>query len=161
MLECSMKINLREEYNMPAPMQISLEEIISMLLQRVDALSASDENSKTKQNIINRVLYNKGILTDEDITASVKEEYRMLKELKVIQAEPDEAMYKTITDGILQWIKGDVEGIKKSMDDYEKQLQDYAKAEAAKKPKIEVAGANVLNQLDAAAAAQKGGKLII
>ena len=146
---------------MPAPMQISLEEIISMLLQRVDALSASDENSKTKQNIINRVLYNKGILTDEDITASVKEEYRMLKELKVIQAEPDEAMYKTITDGILQWIKGDVEGIKKSMDDYEKQLQEYAKAEAAKKPKIEVAGANVLNQLDAAAAAQKGGKLII
>ena len=37
---------------MPAPMQISLEEIISMLLQRVEALSASDENSKTKQNII-------------------------------------------------------------------------------------------------------------
>ena len=100
---------------MPGPMQISLEEIISMLLQRVDALSASDENSKTKQNIINRVLYKKGILTEEDITASVKEEYAMLTELKVIQAEPDEAMYKTITDGILQWIKGDVEGIKKSM----------------------------------------------
>ena len=146
---------------MPGPMQISLEEIISMLLQRVDALSASDENSKTKQNIINRVLYKKGILTEEDITASVKEEYAMLTELKVIQTEPDEAMYKTITDGILQWIKGDVEGIKKSMEDYEKQLQDFAKAEAAKKPKIEVAGANVLNQLDAAAAAQKGGKLII
>ena len=145
---------------MPAPMQISLEEIISMLLQRVDALSASDENSKTKQNIINRVLYNKGILTDEDILASVKEEYKMLQELKVIQAEPDEAMYQTITDGILQWIKGDVEGIKKSMEDYEKKLQEYAREEAAKKPKIEVAGANVLNQLDAAAA-KGGSKLII
>ena len=59
---------------MPAPMQISLEEIISMLLQRVDALSASDENNKTKQNIINRVLYNKGILTEEDILASVRKE---------------------------------------------------------------------------------------
>ncbi|MEG1604245.1 MAG: hypothetical protein RR501_08385 [Cloacibacillus sp.] len=145
---------------MPAPMQISLEEIISMLLQRVDALSASDENNKTKQNIINRVLYNKGILTEEDILASVREEYKMLTELKVIQSEPDDAMYQTITDGILQWIRGDVEGIKKSMDDYEKQLQEFAKAEAAKKPKIEVAGANVLNQLDAAAAT-KGGKLII
>ena len=145
---------------MPAPMQISLEEIISMLLQRVDALSASDENNKTKQNIINRVLYNKGILTEEDILASVRKEYKMLTELKVIQSEPDDAMYQTITDGILQWIRGDVEGIKKSMDDYEKQLQEFAKAEAAKKPKIEVAGANVLNQLDAAAAT-KGGKLII
>ena len=68
---------------MAAPMQISLEEIISMLLQRVESLSASDENSKTKQNIINRVLYKKGILTDEDILDSVKEDYRMLKELGV------------------------------------------------------------------------------
>lgn len=143
---------------MAGPMQISLEEIISMLLQRVDSLSASDENNKTKQNIINRVLYNKGIITDSDIMVSVKEEYRMLKELGVIQAEPDESMYQTITDGILQWIKGDVEGIKKSMADYEKKLQELAKAEAAKKPKIEVANANVLNQLDAA---NKGGKLII
>ena len=69
-------------------------------------------------------------------------------------------MYKTITDGILQWIKGDVDGIKQSMADYEKKLQEYAREEAAKKPKIEVAGANVLNQLDAAAG-KKGGKLII
>ena len=60
---------------MPAPMQISLEEIISMLLQRVEALSASDENSKTKQNIIYRVLYKKGLITEEDILGSVKEEY--------------------------------------------------------------------------------------
>ncbi len=41
----------------------------------------------------------------------------------------------------------------------EKKLQQFAREEAAKKPKIEVAGANVLNQLDAAA--NKGGKLII
>ena len=145
---------------MAAPMQISLEEIISMLLQRVEALSASDENSKTKQNIINRVLYKKGILTEADILDSVKEEYRMLKELGAIRDEPDETMYKTIVEGILQWIKGDVEGIKKSMEEYEKKLQGYAREEAAKKPKIEVANANVLNQLDAAAKG-KGGKLII
>ena len=89
----------------------------------------------------------------------MKEEYRMLKELGVIQDEPSDDMYKTITDGILQWIKGDVEGIKKSMAEYEQKLREFARAEAAKKPNIEVAGANVLNQLDAAA--NKGGKLII
>ncbi|MBR4401624.1 MAG: hypothetical protein IKT09_08100 [Synergistes sp.] len=144
---------------MAGPVQFSLEEIISMLLQRVESLAASDENSKTKQNIIYRVLYKKGLLTDEDITASVKEEYRMLKELGVIRDEPAEEVYKSITDGILQWIKGDVDGIKKSMADYEKKLQEYAREEA-KKPKIEVAGANVLSQLDAAAANKKG-KLII
>lgn len=144
---------------MAGPVQFSLEEIISMLLQRVESLAASDENSKTKQNIIYRVLYKKGILTDDDIMASVKEEYRMLKELGVIKEEPAEDAYRTITDGVLQWVKGDVEGIKKSMADYEKKLQEYAREEA-KKPRIEVAGANVLNQLDAAAA-NKRGKLII
>jgi hypothetical protein len=144
---------------MAGPVQFSLEEIISMLLQRVESLAASDENSKTKQHIIYRVLYKKGILTDDDITASVKEEYRMLKELGVIRDEPSDEVYRSITDGILQWIKGDVDGIKRSMADYEKKLQEYAREEA-KKPKIEVAGANVLSQLDAAAANKKG-KLII
>jgi len=144
---------------MVAPMQISLEEIITMLLSRVESLSANDENSKTKSNIIYRVLYKKGIITEADIRDSVKEEYSMLKQLGVIQEEPNEDMYKTITDGILQWIKGDVDGIKQSMAEYEKKLQEYAREEAAKKPKIAVAGANVLNQLDSMSGSK--GKLIV
>ena len=130
-----------------------------MLLQRVESLAANDENSKTKSNIIYRALYKKGLITEEDILASVKEEYHMLKELGVVKEEPKEDMYKTITDGILQWIKCDVAGIKQSMADYEKKLKDYAREEAAKKPKIEVAGANVLNELDNAA--KGSSKLII
>lgn len=145
---------------MVGPMQISLEEIISMLLGRVESLSANEENSKTKSNIIYRVLYKKGILTEQDIMDSVKAEYSMLKELGIIQEEPKEEAYSTITDGILQWIKGDVEGIKKSMADYEKKLQEYAREEAAKKPTIEVAGANVLSRLDRMSGT-KGGKLIV
>lgn len=144
---------------MAGPMQISLEDVISMLLQRVESLSANDENSKTKSNIIYRALYKKGLISEEDILASVKEEYHMLKELGVVKEEPKEDMYQTITDGILQWIKCDVAGIKKSMTDYEQKLKEYAKAEAAKKPKIEVAGANVLNELDNAS--KGSGKLII
>ena len=144
---------------MVAPMQVSLEEIITMLLSRVESLSANDENNKTKSNIIYRALYKKGLITEQDIMDSVKEEYKMLKELGVIQAEPKDEMYQTISDGILQWIKGDVEGIKKSMADYEKKLQEYAREEAAQKPKIQVAGANVLSQLDSMSGGK--GKLIV
>lgn len=141
-------------------MQFSLEDIISMLLQRVEALSASDENNKTKQNIINRVLYKKGLLTKEDILESVKQEYAMLKELGAIKELPSDEIYETTACGIIQWISGDVEGIKKSMDEYQKKLEELARQEAAKKPKIEVANANVLSQLDAATKG-KPGKLII
>ena len=145
---------------MVSPMQIGLEEIISMLLQKVETLSANEENSKTKSNIIYRVLYNKGLLTEEDILESVRTEYHMLKELGAIPEEPKEEMYKAVANGIMQWIKGDIEGIKTSMKEYEEKLKAYAKEEAAKKPKIEVANANVLNQLDAAQK-QNGKKLII
>ncbi len=39
---------------MAMPMQVSLDEILSMLLARVDGLALSDENSKSKFNIITR-----------------------------------------------------------------------------------------------------------
>ncbi len=148
---------------MATPVQVSLEEIISMLLSRVDSLTANDENNKTKSNIIYRVLYKKGLITEEDIFASVKDEYGMLVKLGVIKDEPKEEMYQTITDGILQWLKCDVEGIKNTMAEYEKRVQEYVKEEEAEKPKIEVASANVLEQLDAVSGAKRpgGGKLII
>lgn len=117
---------------MPAPMQISLEEVISMLLQRVEGLAANDENNKTKANIVNRVLYKKGLITDEEIKESVKEEYRMLKELGAVKEEPKDDVYQTIADGIVQWLKGDTAAIKKTMEDYQKKLEDMAREEEAK-----------------------------
>ena len=145
---------------MPAPMQISLDEIISMLVQRVEALSANDENGKTKANIINRVLYKKGIITDEDIKESVKEEYRMLKELGGIAEEPKEEVYDTVTQGITEWLKGDTAAIKKTMEEYKQKVEEMMREAEAKKPKIAVANANVLNELDNLQGKQ-GGKLIV
>ena len=149
---------------MAMPMQIGLEEIISMLLSRVEALSMNDENNKTKQNIISRVLYKKGILTDEDIIQSVKDEHSMLHELGLLQQMPDDEVISAIAESILQWIRGDVEAIKKNMEEYEKKMQEYAREEA-RKPSIQVAGSNVLQQLDRMApppgSGKSGSKLII
>mgnify|MGYP003607490849 CR=1 FL=1 len=149
---------------MAMPMQIGLEEIISMLLSRVEALSMNDENNKTKQNIISRVLYKKGILTDEDIIQSVKDEHSMLHELGLLQQMPDDEVISAIAESILQWIRGDVAAIKKNMEEYEKKMQEYAREEA-RKPSIQVAGSNVLQQLDRMApppgSGKSGSKLII
>ena len=149
---------------MAMPMQIGLEEIISMLLSRVEALSMNDENNKTKQNIISRVLYKQGILTDEDIIQSVKDEHSMLHELGLLQQMPDDEVISAIAESILQWIRGDVAAIKKNMEEYEKKMQEYAREEA-RKPSIQVAGSNVLQQLDRMApppgSGKSGSKLII
>ncbi|MDI9370682.1 MAG: hypothetical protein GX181_08020 [Synergistaceae bacterium] len=148
---------------MVMPMQISLDEILSMLLARVDSLAINDENSKSKFNIVTRVLYKKGILSDADIVESIKEEHRMLKELGVISEEPSDEIVQTIADGILQWIKGDVESVKKGLEDYERRVQEAMAKQQAQKPKIDVASPAVLHQLNrlGGAKGQGGGKIII
>jgi hypothetical protein len=149
---------------MAMPMQISLEDVITMLLSRVESLTMSDENSKTKFNIVMRVLYKKGFITDDDIVNSVREEHRMLKELGLIAEEPGDEAVRTVADGLLQWIRGDVAAIKRAMEDYDKKLKEYAREEA-RKPTIAVASSDVLNQLDRLSpppgSGNRGSKLII
>ena len=94
---------------MPTQQQITLDDLLSMLMARVDAMSMAEENLKTKMNILGRVLYKKGILTDEDVMDSIREEHRLLKELGAIEKMPSEEMVKLSAEGILQWIRGDVE----------------------------------------------------
>jgi hypothetical protein len=146
---------------MQMPMQISLEEIITMLLSRVESLALNDENNKTRFNIMARVLYKKGIISDQDIVDSVKEEHWMLKELGMIQEEPSEEISVAVAENILQWIRGDIDVIKKSMEDYDKKVKEYAR-EHEKKSSLTVASSDVLHQLDRISSGKKGGgKLII
>ncbi|MDR3076196.1 MAG: hypothetical protein LBU26_02750 [Synergistaceae bacterium] len=148
---------------MALPMQISLDEVISMLLSRVESLAMSDENSKTRFNVVMRVLYKKGLITDEDITESVREEHRMLKELGLLQELPKDEVASAVAEGILQWIRGDVDAIRRAMEEYDKKLKEYAREES-RKSSIAVASSDVLQQLDRMSpppGSNRGSKLII
>lgn len=142
---------------MAMPMQISLEEVITMLLTRVESLAMNDENNKTKFNIAMRVLYKKGLITDQEIIDSVKEEHRMLKELGMIAEEPGDDIVGAVAENILQWIRGDVAAIKKTMEEYEKKMQEYAR-EHERKSSLTVASSDMLHQLDKLAPPPGSGK---
>jgi molecular chaperone DnaK (HSP70) len=131
-----------------------------MLVARIDSLSYSDENHKTKFNILARALYRKGLLDDEDIKESIREEHRILKELGVITELPSEDVVEAMADSIMQWVKGDVEKIKEAMEEYEKKLREVMQKEQAAKPKIDVASPAVLEQLDKLNKGKGGSKLI-
>jgi hypothetical protein len=141
-------------------MQIGLDELLSMLLARVDGLSLDSENQKSRFNIMFRVLYKKGLLTDADVADSVKEEHRIMKDLGIIDKIPPQEAIEAAAKGIMLWIKGDAAGIKKMMEDYERQVTELAAKQ--QKPKIDVAPAAVLSQLDRIGGGQQnsGKKLI-
>ncbi len=141
------------------PMQIGLDELLSMLLARVDGMAMDSENQKSRFNIMFRILYKKGVISDADVLDSVKEEHRILKELGMIEQMPAPEALEAAAKGILLWVKGDVDALKKTMQEYEKRVSDAMAKQ--QKPKIDVAPAGVLDQLDRLGGQQGGKKLIL
>jgi len=138
---------------------IGLDELLSMLMARVDGVAMDSENQKSRFNIMFRILYKKGAISDKDVLDSVKEEHRVLKELGLIEEMPSDAALENTAKSLLLWIKGDAETIKKTMEEYKKRVSDAMAKQS--KPKIDVAPAAVLGQLDRLGAQQGGKKLIL
>ena len=145
---------------MPMPMQISLDEVLSMLLSRVDAMTMANENMKSKFNILARALYKKGLLTDDDILQSVRDEHQLLLELGAIKAMPDDETLKSVADNVTQWVKNDAEAIKESMKEYEAKVKAMIEEEE-KKPRLDVASAADLQRLDRMSGNSQGSRLIV
>ena len=128
------------------PMQIGLEDLLGMLVSRVEEMSLENENQKSKFNVMCRILYKKGLFNEHDAYEAIKDENKILLELGMIKAMPDEKTLKAAADNLMLWIKGDVKEIQKSVEEVKKRLQEAA--EKQNKPKIDVAPAGVLNELD-------------
>ena len=139
-------------------MQIGLEDLLSMLVSRVDELSIDTENSKSRFNIMFRMLYKKGLFTENDALDAIRDENKILLELGLIKAMPDEDTLKAAAQSLMLWIKGDAKEIKHSMDELQKRIQAEAQKRTA--PKIETAPAGVLNELDRLGG-NNGKKLIL
>jgi hypothetical protein len=140
-------------------MQIGLDELLSMLLARVDGMALEAENQKSRFNIMFRILYRKGLLSEKDILDSVREEHQILKDVGLIEELPSAEALEAAAKGILLWIEGDSAAIKQAMQEYEKRVSDAVAKQ--QKPKIDVAPAAVLNQLDRLGGQQSGGKKLI
>ena len=141
-------------------MQIGLDELLGMLVSRIEEISLENENLKRKFNIMFRMLYKKGLFSENDAIEAIKDENKILLDLGMIKTMPDEKTIKSEADNLMLWIKGDINEIKNSIETLQKQLQEAAEKENRKK--IDVAPAGVLNELDRLGGAKKGkGKIIL
>ena len=128
------------------PMQIGLDELLTMLVSRVEEITLDTENQKSRFNIMFRMLYKKGLFNENDALEAIRDENKILLELGMIKAMPDDATLKAAASNLMLWIKGDAKAIKASMEELQKRLQQEAEKQRA--PKIETAPAGVLNELD-------------
>lgn len=130
------------------PMQIGLDELLGMLVSRVEELALDTENQKSRFNIMFRMLYKKGLFNETDALDAIREENKILLELGLIKAMPDEKTIRAAADNLMLWIKGDTKEIKRTMDELQKRIQEEQSKQNA--PRIETAPAGVLNELDRA-----------
>ena len=128
------------------PMQIGLDELLGMLVSRVEELALDNENQKSRFNIMFRMLYKKGLFNENDVLDAIREENKILLELGMIKAMPEDKTLKAAADNLMLWIKGDAKEIKRSIEELQKRIQEAE--EKQNKPKIETAPAGVLNELD-------------
>ena len=128
------------------PMQIGLDELLGMLVSRVEELALDNENQKSRFNIMFRMLYKKGLFSENDALDAIREENKILLELGLIKDMPDEKTIKAAADNLMLWIKGDTKEIKRTMEDLQKRIQEAEAKQNA--PRIETAPAGVLNELD-------------
>ena len=140
-------------------MQIGLDELLTMVVSRVEEMTLDLENQKSRFNIMFRMLYKKGLFNESDALEAIRDENKILLELGLIKALPDEKTLKAAADNLMLWIKGDATAIKSSIEDYKKQIEE-AQAQQSK-PHIDVAPAGVLNELDRLGANNSNGKKLI
>ena len=141
------------------PMQIGLDELLTMVVSRVEEMTLDMENQKSRFNIMFRVLYKKGLFNENDALEAIREENKILLELGLIKSMPDDKTLKAAADSLMLWIKGDAKEIKASLEDYRKRVEE-AQAQQ-NKPHIDVAPAGVLNELDRLGGNNNNGKKII
>lgn len=145
----------------PRAMQMTLEDMLSLMMARIDSVAMSEESMKTKFDVLGRALYKKGIITDDDIVDAVREQGKLLKAIGATQNDLTDEEVKAIADNILLWLKGDADTIKKSMEEYEQKLRELASQEN-KKPRLDVASPAILSELDKITKGGKpGSKLIL
>ncbi|TYB95725.1 MAG: hypothetical protein FXF54_04050 [Kosmotoga sp.] len=128
-------------------MQVSLEDILTSLLSKVESLEATVDDLRVKSNVLFRLYKEQNDddeIDKEAIKNAVKEEFEISKKAGLINENSsiDEAV-DNVTDGLIKWLEGDVEEIRKRMEEYRKKVKEAMDNDNV----IDVAPANFVNQL--------------
>jgi hypothetical protein len=129
-------------------MDMSLEEIMSVILSRIEGLSASMEDLRFRINVIGSVMADKGSLTKDDVRAAVRKQLNIMKYLGSAE-EVDLNAVEGLSDSIMSWFSGDMSAIKAEFEEYQKLMEETEEKMKSEEKKIEIAGAGSLGDLSA------------
>jgi gas vesicle protein len=128
-------------------MQISIEQIIQVIMAKLENIELSLEDIKFRSNVAVRILRDNDMLNQEDVEKAVKEEFEALKELDEEREEVSQEQIKQVSKGIIQWADNDLDEMKDRIKNYQEQMKEMMDKENSKAD-ISVAPSNFIDQLE-------------
>ena len=128
-------------------MQISLDQLLQILMARLESLEVSMEDLKFRTNVALRLLRKNDILTEENVKEAVKEEFEALNELSEEEVEITEERIDSVTEGIVNWVDNNLDTLKKRLEDYQEKLKQLMEEEE-KSNNISIASPELLKELE-------------
>ncbi len=127
-------------------MQISLDQLLQVLMARLDSLEMSLEDLKFRTDVALRILRKNNLLDEDNVKEAVKEEFVLLNQLSDEKEEIDEEKIEGITKEIINWVDNDVNYFKRQYADFQEKLRQFLEEED--KSNISVASPELLKQLE-------------
>jgi len=127
-------------------MDMSLEEIMNILISRIEGLSASIEDLRFRVNIIGSALADSEAINKEAVRVAVRKQLNIMKYL----GSADNVDFNTVeglTESIMNWFNGDMSAIKAEYEAYEKLMEEAHEKMKNETQRIEIAGAGSLGDL--------------
>ncbi|BBE31292.1 hypothetical protein OSSY52_14330 [Tepiditoga spiralis] len=141
-------------------MQVNLEQIINVIMGKLETLEMSLEDVKFRTNIALRVLRKNDLLKEEIINEAVKDEFKALLEMEGnSEIDLPEEKITEVSKGILNWVDNDLIEMKNKMKEYEEKMREMLEKENG--PDISIAPPELLNQLDGMNKNKGNGKIIL
>ncbi|HOB15852.1 MAG TPA: hypothetical protein PK894_04750 [Defluviitoga sp.] len=127
-------------------MQITIDQLLQLLMARLDSLEMSIEDLKFRINISLRILRKNNLLNEENVKEAVKEEFELLNQLSEEEIELEEERIESVTKSIVNWVDNDVNYFKKQYAVFEEKLRKFFEEEDSSN--ISIAPPELLKQLE-------------
>ncbi|HPE41016.1 MAG TPA: hypothetical protein PLI77_08030 [Bacteroidales bacterium] len=127
-------------------MDMSLEEIMTILISRIEGLNASVEDLRFRMNIIGSALADSEAINKETVRVAVRKQLNIMKYL----GSAENVDYNTVeglTESIMNWFNADMSAIKAEYEAYEKLMEETQEKMKKETQRIEIAGAGSLGDL--------------
>jgi len=107
--------------------QVTLDQLLSAIMSRMDSMEASLNDLRIKTNVLLRLMKeDDSEFTKDRVLGAVKNELEVMKKAGMLDSEDTNEISISISDGIYNWLQGDVADIREKIDNYRKQMDESA-----------------------------------